>query len=302
MPRSIDIVDEKMAREYFKGKEGRADIVALLEAPVVMEEGEKPERGILWASHVHLVWPNGRGDDKRPITIKCRETDDCAACRAAIKRPELVDPSGRGDPYKRKYAALVAWIATKRDGIDDDYRAVVKVLPWRFGGDKARDLKPIISEDGPDGGKIPIVEHDFAGTKIRLYDFDLKVACRSAHDEKVQKLKLEVSKVGGGKFRFGKKLAERIKDAYEEALAEGVMAATVVPPSNAELIAQLRRITKDEGGFGDSARDAIDGPGGGELVDDELSSSALDEADKLSESFTEDVDGAKGEDDEGLFD
>jgi len=287
MPRRIDLGTEKMSREYFRGVKGRTDIIALLEVPIQFEGEEKADHGIIWCSFNHCVWPNGR--DQKPVQVKCRETDDCAGCQLSIKKPEMVDPSGKGDPFKRKYSALVAWLGTKTDDVDEKFRPVGKVLPWRFGGDKARDLKPLLAEGGPSGSRIEIVEHDFAGTKIRLYDVDIRVVCRSKHDEDVQKLGLTVSDVLDGKMRYaGKKLQARIGKEFTEAMEESVMPATVLPLSNAELLANIQRIMKDDS-FEFGANVDGDAPAK-ESADDEFGTSGTKAAEKLADDFGATVD------------
>jgi hypothetical protein len=299
MPRRIDLGTEKMSREFFKGRAGRTDIIALLEAPITFEGSDEPENGVVWAFFNHCIWPNGR--EQKPVQVKCRETDDCFGCRMAIKKPDLVDPSGKGDPFKRKYAALVMWLATKEDDVDSKFRPVGKVLPWRFGGDKARDLKPLLAEGGPGGKRIEIVEHDFNGAKIRLRDVDIKVVCRSKHDETVQKLGLTVSTMYEGKLRFLDKLGPRVAKEYKEALDEAIMPAVVLPQSNAELRSNIMRILKsDNFEFGEAPKG--DAPAG-ESLDDEFSESDTKAAETLADDFGESVDsgdaaGEKSSDDD----
>jgi hypothetical protein len=276
-----------MSREYYKGRAGRTDIIALLEVPITFEGTDEPERGVVWASYTHLLWPNGR--DERPLYVKCRETDDCVGCKLAISRPNLIDPSGKGDPYTRKYAALVAWLATKEDDVDAKFRLVGKVLPWRFGGDKARDLKPLLAEGGPGRNRVELVEHDFAGTKIRLRDVDIMVACRSKHDEKTQKLKLSVSDLHKGRIRFLDKIAARVAKEYQEALDEAIMPVTVLPPSNAELRSNIMRILKsDSFEFGGEKKKEESLDSGS--LDDEFATSDVTSAEKLADDFGEKID------------
>jgi hypothetical protein len=265
MPGGLDVSEDKTQTEYYKGRAGCQDVVKLLTMKVQYEGRDKPDVAEVFEYYLHNVTPEGA---TRPIRLgPCRE-NDCVLCDSVGKAPGL-EESGVGDPWRRSFASVVLWLTAKDHG-DDNSRYKGRVLIWRYGGDKYRQLKALI-DDAKEAGRKP---------SSILFN----VTCPNReHDAQVQKLTI-IAATNPQLGALAKKHAEEHKAAYKELVESHAFDRVVKPPSNADMKARLQRILKStEFPFGDNAKDE----GGDEIAD------GAESAEKKADDLLEEMDGEK---------
>ncbi len=273
------MTEDKASMEYFKGRRGARDVVKLLTMKVQYDGRDEVDVAEVFHYYLHNVTPPG-GD--RPIPVgPCREKD-CVLCEFVGKVPGLED-SGVGDPFRRKFASAVLWLTAKDRG-DDKGRYKGKVLVWRYGGDKYRQLKSII-DDAEEAGRKP----------TSLF---FTVTCEdNAHSATFQKLGI-VAATSPQLAGLVRAHVDEIKAVYKELVESCAFERVVKPPSNADLKANMQRILKStEFPFGDNGKD---GKGGDEITDD--AATADKKADDLLVEMDTKKDGGKSGDDLDFLD